>query len=183
MAGQRHFCGKIMTVSQHCGCKRLEQLQQESSHRHKKASSGAGPLPAAKSAEASRHVDQGFSELFDFFQNLFFHLMMLTGAMIFTVVQCRKGFGWGWCVRRRSWAAPSYAASRLALSPGSQAPGGGRDVLRGPLSACVCSCLTMVEQVGKLLCNVERSLLALISVVFPSWYRFAECNCCLLLVV
>ena len=70
--------------------------------------------------------------------------------------------------QRVKLAAPSYAASRLALSPGSQAPGGGRDVLRGPLSACVCSCLTMVEQVGKLLCNVERSLLALISVVFPS---------------
>lgn len=124
MAGQRHFCGKIMTVSQHCGCKKLEQLQEEPSHRHKKASSGAGPQPADKSAEASRRVDHGFSELLDFFQILFFHLMLLTSAVIFTVVQCRKGFGWVWCIQRRSWAAPSCTASRLALSPGSQAPGG-----------------------------------------------------------
>lgn len=69
MAGQHHFCGKIMTVSQHCGRKRPEQLLQSSAIGTKRLFLEQGlslqqnQLGLGKKKRASRRADQSFAGL------------------------------------------------------------------------------------------------------------------------
>lgn len=188
MAGQRHFCGKIMTVSQHCGCKKLEQLQEEPSHRHKKASSGAGPQPADKSAEASRRVDHGFSELLDFFQILFLFyffilccLLVLWYSLWCSVGKALAGFGVS-----REGAGQLPAALPLGWPSAQAAKPQEGGCSQGPSTASLYMCLLLFNygRTGwKVSTQCGMVLLALIFVIFPSGYRFSKYNCCLLLVV
>lgn len=48
MAGKHHFCGKVMTVSQHNSRKRSKQLLQEFSNRHKKTNSRSRAQASSK---------------------------------------------------------------------------------------------------------------------------------------